>query len=60
MKKEARRRITSPDSKKQRGLRLSRDMIRTLTSTDLSRAVGGSCDTGSLTTEKTTTVLDGG
>lgn len=51
MKKETRRGIANSESKKQRGLRLSKDMIRTLTSADLSQAVGGSCSTGSLTTE---------
>jgi hypothetical protein len=52
MKKDTRRSSANSELT-QRGLRLSRDVIRTLTAGDLAHAVGGSCETGSLTTDKT-------
>lgn len=52
MNKPSRRGVTNPESRK-RGLQLSRDVIRTLTAADLKQAVGGSCNTGSITTENT-------
>jgi len=52
MKKTVRRRITNLESQMQRGLRLSLETIRTLTSGELANAVAG-CDTTSVTTEKT-------
>jgi hypothetical protein len=52
MKQPSRREVSNPESR-QRGLRLSKDVIRTLTAADLARAVGGSCETGSLTTDGT-------
>jgi hypothetical protein len=61
MKKETRRGNIDPRSR-QRGLRLSKDLIRTLSSSDLTQAVAGSCETGSLTTDTRTrtTTIDGG
>jgi hypothetical protein len=49
MNKPSRRGVAKSESR-QRGLTLSKDVIRTLTSADLTRVVGGSCDTGSITT----------
>jgi hypothetical protein len=53
MKKTTRRRLASPP---ERGLRLSPDTIRTLSSHELTHAIAGNkqvtiCDTTSLTTE---------
>lgn len=51
-KKKSRDRVAHPESGKPRGLRLTVDTLRTLSSADLTQAVSG-CDTGSLTTEQT-------
>jgi hypothetical protein len=59
MKRETRRHITHSEPK-QRALRLSKDTVRTLSSTDLTEVVGGSCETGSLTTDSWTRVNDHG
>lgn len=54
MKKKNRRRITNSEPHNQRKLELSRETVRVLGATDLSRAVGGSgCDTTSWTTQVT-------
>lgn len=50
MKKKTRRRITNPEPRNQRRLKLSRETVRVLGAKDLSEAAGGSvtsCDTGS-------------
>jgi hypothetical protein len=51
MKKTIRRRITNLESQMHRGLRLSQETIRSLTSGELANAVAG-CDTTSVTTER--------
>jgi hypothetical protein len=52
MKKKTRCPITDPEPPKLRGLRLAHEAIRMLSAADLSHAVGGSCETGSLTTDR--------
>jgi hypothetical protein len=55
MKKKIRQRMTNPEPARQRRLELSRETVRTLSDSELSRAVGASaCDTGSFTTLKPT------
>jgi hypothetical protein len=46
-------RVANPESVRQRGLHLTHETIRTLSSSDLTQAVAGSCETGSLTTDRT-------
>jgi|tagenome__1003787_1003787.scaffolds.fasta_scaffold14231267_1 hypothetical protein len=59
MKKNTRARITNPEPRKRRELRLSRETVRVLSPTELVRAAGGSgCDTTSFSTVHTHT--DGG
>lgn len=55
MKKTIRRRITNLESQMHRGLRLSLETIRTLSSGELANAVAG-CDTTSVTTERAKSV----
>jgi hypothetical protein len=55
MKKATTQRIANPESGRKRVLRLSRETVRRLGGDDLSRAVGGSCDTGSNATDVTMT-----
>jgi hypothetical protein len=59
MKKNIRARISNPESQRRRALRLSHETVRVLSSTDLGRAAGGSCDTGSYPTDTFTTRTDG-
>ena len=63
MKKNTRAHVANPEPRKRRKLRLARDTVKVLSSTDLARAAGGSvtsCDTTSYTTEHTRTAGDGG
>jgi hypothetical protein len=60
MKKTMRVRISNPESERRRALRLSHETVRVLSSTDLGRAAGGSCDTGSYPTDTFTTRTVGG
>lgn len=55
MKKNMRARISNPESTRRRALQLSHETVRMLSSTDLGRAAGGSCDTGSYPTDTLTT-----
>lgn len=48
---KTRRHVSHQESTRGRGLRLTAETIRTLTAADLTQAVGGSCNTGSITTE---------
>lgn len=57
MRKTTRRGVTDSEFT-QRGLRLTKDVIRTLTTAELTQAVGGSCNTGSITTESKTKTSD--
>jgi hypothetical protein len=61
MKKNTRRGAADSELTR-RGLRLSKHVIRTLTVAQLTQAVGGSCDTGSITTgtKTKTTIIQGG
>ena len=52
MKKSTTRRIANSESGRKKVLRLSRETVRRLSSSDLSQAVGGSCD---MTTDTTNT-----
>lgn len=59
MKKNMRAHIANPEPQRRRALKLSRETVKVLSTTDLARAAGGSgCDTGSFTTPHTRT--DGG
>lgn len=56
MKKNTRAHVANPEPQRRRALRLARDTVRLLNSSDLARAAGGSgCDTSSYTTEFTRT-----
>jgi hypothetical protein len=52
MKKTTRQRMMNQDPTRQRRLKLSQETVRTLDHDQLSRAVGGSCDTTSNPTDK--------
>ena len=54
MKKATTRPIANSESGKKRVLRLSRETVRRLGAGDLSKAVGGSCDTTSSPTDSWT------
>jgi len=57
MKKNTRTQIANPDTRRRRALKLSRETVKVLSSTDLARAAGGSnCNTTSYTTKH----IDGG
>lgn len=62
MKKTTRTHAANPEPRKRRALKLSRETVRLLSSTDLARAAGGSigCNTTSFTTKHTDSDGDDG
>ena len=60
MKKNTRAHSANPEPRKRRALQLSYETVRVLSSTDLVRAIGGSCDTTSYPTDRCTRPDSGG